>query len=230
MLSFAVTSADGSVQRLPVAVHKLVIAGMTGRDKAKVQEHLDELAELGISGPSTIPIYYPLSASLVTQADAITVVGHDSSGEVEAMVIGTLKGMLVTVASDHTDRKAEAYSIHLSKQLCAKPIAASAWWYADVADRWDLLTLRADQDGELYQEGNCTAMLPPVEPPSPTPTITPDVESEVGGVGESTNDAGTELARTGASAGPIAAIGGVLLAFGTALQATARRFERRHRG
>ena len=48
MLSFAVTSADGSVQRLPVAVHKLVIAGMTGRDKAKVQEHLDELAELTI--------------------------------------------------------------------------------------------------------------------------------------------------------------------------------------
>jgi hypothetical protein len=163
MLSFAVTSADGSVQRLPVAVERLVIAGMTGRDRAKVQEHLDELAELGIAGPSTIPIYYPLSASLVTQADAITVVGHDTSGEVEAMLIGTPKGMLVTVASDHTDRKAEAYSIHLSKQLCAKPIASAAWWYADVADRWDSLTLRGVQDGELYQEGDCTAMLPPVE-------------------------------------------------------------------
>ncbi len=163
MLSFAVTSADGSIRRLPVAVERLVIADMTGRDKAKVQEHLDELAELGIAGPSTIPIYYPLSASLVTQGDAITVVGNDTSGEVEAMLIGTPEGMLVTVASDHTDRKAEAYSIHLSKQLCAKPVASAAWWYADVAERWDTLTLRAVQDGEMYQEGDCTAMLPPVE-------------------------------------------------------------------
>ena len=162
-LRFSVTGADGGVEQVSQAVTNLVIAGMTGRDKAKVQEHLDELAELGIAGPSTIPIYYPLSPTLVTQADAITDVGSDSSGEVEAMLIGTPRGMLVTVASDHTDRKAEAYSIHLSKQLCAKPIAGEAWWYADVAARWDSLTLRADQDGELYQEGDCTAMLPPAE-------------------------------------------------------------------
>jgi hypothetical protein len=163
MLSFAVTAANGSLERLPVAVERLVIAGWTGRDKAKLMEHVEELKELGVAPPETTPIYYPLSANLVTQADAIQVLGDGSSGEVEAMLIGTPKGMLVTLASDHTDRQAEAYSIQISKQMCPKPVARAAWWFRDVAERWDSLTLQSWQDGEVYQDGDCTAMLPPLE-------------------------------------------------------------------
>jgi hypothetical protein len=163
MLSFAVTAADGSVERLPVAVDKLVIAGWTGRDRAKLQEHIDELKELGVAPPSSTPIYYPVGASLLTQADAIQVVGDGSSGEVEAMLIGTARGMLVTLASDHTDRVAEAYSIQLSKQMCQKPVARFAWWFRDVAGHWDSLTLTSWQNGGVYQDGDATAMLPPLE-------------------------------------------------------------------
>jgi hypothetical protein len=163
MLSFAVTHADGYVERLPLDVHRLVIAGWTGRDRAKLEEHIEELKALGVPPPATTPIFYPLSASLLTQVDAIQVLGDGSSGEVEAMLIGTPRGMLVTLASDHTDRKAEAYSIQISKQMCPKPVASAAWWFADVAPRWDSLTLESWQDGEPYQTGDCTAMLPPLE-------------------------------------------------------------------
>jgi hypothetical protein len=163
MLNFAVTSADGSVERLTIAVERLVIAGWTGRDRAKLQEHIDELQALGIAPPTRTPIYYPLGASLLTQADAIQVLGDGSSGEVEAMLIGTARGMLVTLASDHTDRVAEAYSIQMSKQMCQKPVARAAWWFRDVAARWDTLTLQSWQDGAVYQDGDCTAMLPPLE-------------------------------------------------------------------
>lgn len=163
MLSFAVTSADGSVSRLPVIVDKLVIAGWTGRDQAKVQEHIDELKELGVAPPTSTPVFYPLSANVVTQADTVQVLGDGSSGEVEAMLVGTPKGMLVTLASDHTDRVAEAYSIQISKQMCQKPVARAAWWFRDVVERWDSLTLQSWQDGEVYQDGDCTAMLPPLE-------------------------------------------------------------------
>jgi len=163
MLSFAVTSADGAQERLPVIVEKLLIAGWTGRDRAKLQGHIDELKELGVTPPTSTPVFYPLSSSLVTQADAIQVLGDGSSGEVEAMLIGTARGMLVTLASDHTDRKAEAYSIQISKQMCQKPVARAAWWFRDVAARWDSLTLQSWQDGAVYQDGDCAAMLPPLE-------------------------------------------------------------------
>lgn len=163
MLSFAVTAANGSMERLPVAVERLVIAGWTGRDKAKLMEHVEELKELGVAPPETTPVYYPLGANLITQADAIQVLGDGSSGEVEAMLIGTPRGMLVTLASDHTDRVAEAYSIQISKQMCPKPVARAAWWFRDVAERWDSLTLQSWQDGAVYQDGDCTAMLPPLE-------------------------------------------------------------------
>lgn len=163
MLNFAITAADGSLERLPMPVEKLVIAGWTGRDRAKLQEHIDELQALGVAPPSRTPIYYPLNASLLTQGDAIQVLGDGSSGEVEAMLVGTPRGMLVTLASDHTDRVAEAYSIQISKQMCPKPVARAAWWFRDVAERWDSLTLQSWQDGEVYQDGDCTAMLPPLE-------------------------------------------------------------------
>ncbi len=162
-LNFAISGADGSFDRFPVPIDRLVIAGWTGRDRAKLEEHIEELKELGVAPPETTPVYYPLSAGLLTQGDAIQVLGNGSSGEVEAMLVGTPRGMLVTLASDHTDREAEAYSIQISKQMCPKPVARAAWWFRDVADRWDSLTLQSWQDGGVYQDGDCTAMLPPLE-------------------------------------------------------------------
>ena len=47
--------------------------------------------------------------------------------------------------------------------MCEKPVARAAWWFRDVAAHWDTLTLESWQEGAVYQAGDCTAMLPPLE-------------------------------------------------------------------
>jgi hypothetical protein len=93
------------------------------------------------------------------------VLGPDSSGEVEPVVMAMADGLWIGVGSDHTDRKAEASGIALSKQLCGKPIGAQLWSYADVEGHWDELTLRswATISGKrvLYQESPASSLRTP---------------------------------------------------------------------
>jgi len=140
---------------------QLIIAGWTGRDEAALRKHIRELEELGVKPPKTTPIFYRVSADLLTQASAIQVSGPDTSGEVEFVLLAKPDGLWVTVGSDHTDRKAETIGVSLSKQLCAKPSAKDAWRYDEVKDHWERLILRSWADGELYQEGPVTAMRAP---------------------------------------------------------------------
>ena len=142
-------------------VEQLVIAGWTGRDEAALRKHIRELEELGVKPPKTTPIFYRVAADLLTHASEIQVCGPDTSGEVEFVLLGRADGLWVTVGSDHTDRKAETIGVSLSKQLCAKVIAKDAWRYDEVKDHWERLVLRAWADGELYQEGQVTAMRSP---------------------------------------------------------------------
>lgn len=152
---------------ISVGVDDLVIAGWTGRDAAAVEAHIEELAALGVPRPTTVPIYFRTAASLLTTADEIQVPGNNSSGEVEFVLFGHGDGMLIGVGSDHTDRKVESYSIVVSKQMCAKPVSPEVWRFADVADHFDQLMLRAwavdGGDKRLYQEGPVTAMRAPEE-------------------------------------------------------------------
>src|SRR5690606_29912415 len=75
--------------------------------------------------------------------------------------------LYVSIASDHTDRKLEAHSVALSKQVCAKPVGTSAWRLADVADYWDELVIRStivENGAEVrYQEGTLDALRTPQE-------------------------------------------------------------------
>jgi hypothetical protein len=150
---------------LALLVQDLVIAGWTGRDQAAVEAHIKELAELGVARPSRTPIFYRVGTSLLTTASAVEVVGQDSSGEVEFVVFNRDNEFWVGVGSDHTDRKAEAVGVTLSKQMCPKPVAPEVWALADVEPHWDELTLRshAVSDGKrmLYQEGSVSAMRHP---------------------------------------------------------------------
>jgi hypothetical protein len=72
--------------------------------------------------------------------------------------------IFVGLGSDHTDRKVEAYSVTVSKQMCDKPMAPVLWELEDVAGHWDRMILRAfawiDGARVLYQEGTLDAMLP----------------------------------------------------------------------
>jgi hypothetical protein len=142
-------------------VQQLVIAGWTGRDEAALSKHIRELEEIGVKPPKTTPIFYRVAASLLTTAEEIQVSGPDSSGEVEYVLLQKADGLWVTVGSDHTDRKAETIGVSLSKQLCAKPVAAGSWKYDDVKPHWEKLVLRSWADGVPYQEGPVTTMRSP---------------------------------------------------------------------
>lgn len=143
----------------------LVIAGLTGRDEAAVQHHVEELRAIGVKPPPTIPAFFRNGASLLTTARAVEVLGPDSSGEVEFVLVSLADGLWVGVGSDHTDRRVEAYAIDVSKQLCPKVIAPALWRWHDIAPHWDRLVLRAwIEDGgrlTLYQEGTAAALRTP---------------------------------------------------------------------
>lgn len=133
----------------------VIMAGWTGRSAATVQHHIDELAAAGVSAPSQVPVFYRVSAGLVTTADWIEVVGPDTSGEIEVVVLNIGDRRYAGVGSDHTDNKMEAHSVALAKQLCAKVMAPELWNFDDVADHWDQLELRAyvteNSERKLYQ-------------------------------------------------------------------------------
>ena len=145
-------------------IDTLVIAGWTGRDVAALEHHIEELKAIGVQPPSSVPLYYRVAASLLSQADAIQVLGDDSSGEAEPVLVGTPDRLWVTVGSDHTDRKLETYGVAPSKQVCAKVVGRSAWRFEDVEPHWDRLILRSfiAENGRKvpYQEGLLAKIRP----------------------------------------------------------------------
>ena len=154
----------GAGTPLTLAIDQAVIAGWTGRDPVARDKHITELEAIGIARPATTPIYYRCSARRITLADSIEVSGGDSSGEVEFVLIGWQGRIFVGCGSDHTDRKVEAYSVTVSKQMCDKPVASVLWELEDVIAHWDRMILRSwaviDGARVLYQEGTLDAMLP----------------------------------------------------------------------
>ena len=154
-----------SVETRSIVLNSAIIAGWTGRDPVAREKHIAELEALGVARPSSTPIYYRVSRSLLTTAGQIEVVGNSSSGEVEFVLIRDGDRVWLGAGSDHTDRKVETYNITVSKQLCEKPLAPDLWDFEDVVGHWDSLQLRSwiKEDGEwrLYQEGSVTAMLAP---------------------------------------------------------------------
>lgn len=159
--------AKGAIERVAVDIKDLVIAGWTGRDVTALNHHIEELKAIGVQPPSRVPIYYRAAAQMLTQADRIQVLGDDSSGEVEPVLVGADNRLWVTVGADHTDRKVESYGIAISKQMCAKPIGRIAWRFEEVEPHWDRLMLRSfiQEDGKkvLYQEGPLAKIRDPRE-------------------------------------------------------------------
>lgn len=149
------------------AIRNLVIAGWTGRNVEALEAHIRELEALGVKRPKSVPVFYRVAASLLTQAESIQVMENDSSGEVEFVLYALSDGIWVGVGSDHTDRKAETIGVTLSKQMCAKPVGHTIWRYDEIAPHWDRLMLRSyiDQGKKrvLYQEGSVAAMRSPEE-------------------------------------------------------------------
>jgi hypothetical protein len=148
-------------------VRQVVVAGWTGRDIGSLEKHILELEAIGVKRPKTMPIFYRVAASLLTTDNAIEVLGSHSSGEVECIAYSFEDGTWIGLGSDHTDRKAEAVGVSLSKQMCAKPVSSEIWRWEDVVPHWDELVLRShvNVSGErrLYQEGSVAAIRSPME-------------------------------------------------------------------
>lgn len=164
MITFRLADTEDT---LDIDVQELIIAGWAGREQAGIDEHIEELKAIGVTPPSSTPLFYRVAANQFTTAPEIQVLGDQSSGEAEVVLIGTPDGTLVGIGSDHTDREAEAWSVAHSKQVCAKPVSQQLWWLKDVIEHWDQLqiTSYATIDGEevRYQEGPVTGLLHPAD-------------------------------------------------------------------
>jgi Protein of unknown function (DUF2848) len=158
-------------ERLPyslrVDLDRLVIAGWTGRDAAAIEHHIGELEAIGVPRPTSVPLFYRVAAQQLSQDSSVEVLGDETSGEVEPLLFFHGGELFVSIASDHTDRALETHSVALSKQICVKPVARTAWRMDEVADHWDGLTLRSwiEEAGEfvLYQEGTLAALRRPAD-------------------------------------------------------------------
>lgn len=147
-----------------MAIERVIVAGWTGRDAAAVQHHIAELADIGVAPPSQVPLFYRVSASLLTQAPVVQVLGDETSGEVEPLVLRSEGRLWIGLASDHTDRALETVSVAASKQICAKPVASALWDWEEVENRLDDLLLRCEIEETggwtRYQEGALSAIRP----------------------------------------------------------------------
>lgn len=152
--------------RIALEPRHTVVAGWTGRDPAAIEHHIEELAAIGVPRPSAVPLYYRVAAQQVTQAETVQVVGGETSGEVEPVLFDTGTALYLGLGSDHTDRALETHSVALSKQICAKPVAAGAWRFEQVAGHLERLELRchvrdgAEEAWTLYQEGTVGLIRP----------------------------------------------------------------------
>jgi len=173
MLAFERLSSRGA-DRAELLPKTLIVAGWTGRDEKALHHHIEELAAIGVPRPSSVPVFYRISTANLSQAARLEVLGPDTSGEAEPVIVAMRDGLWLGVGSDHTDRKAETMGIALSKQLCSKMIGKTLWRLDEIARHWDQLILRAyvTIDGQRlkYQEGPLSAMRNP-----------PDLMSRAGG-------------------------------------------------
>lgn len=207
-----------SPRQVEVDFNTLIVAGWAGRDIAAIEHHIEELAAIGVPRPTSVPLYYRIADNQLTQAERVQAVGGDSSGEVETFVFAAGGEMYVSIASDHTDRKLETVSVAMSKQVCVKPVATTAWRLADVADYWDELVIRSyivENGAEvLYQEGPLSSLRTP--------------QDLIAGY---TGGAATLPEGAGMTCGTVGAIGGIRPSAGFAMELFDPRRQRslRHR-
>lgn len=155
MLSFT----DDHGERIELVPDTFVIAGYTGRDRAIVQKHIEELAHEGIPPPPAVPMLYPMPVGLLTTGRSIEVPSKESCGEVEPVLIGTRSALYLGIGSDHTARDVEREDISKSKSICPKPIGSAIARIALDATV-DGIALESWIDGEAYQRGTLAQIMP----------------------------------------------------------------------
>lgn len=152
---------------LSVEISDVIVAGWTGRDRVAVDHHIEELAALGVAPPSKTPLYYRVSRGILCQDAAIDVLGADTSGEIEPLIVRSGGQFWLGLGSDHTDRALETVSVAASKQICPKPVAQQVWPWHEVENHLERLVMRCDieENGKIvtYQDGTLASIRPLAE-------------------------------------------------------------------
>lgn len=154
------TFTDESGERVELSPDTFVIAGYTGRDRAIVQKHIDELAHEGIAPPPEVPMLYRMPVELLTTDDAITAPSKQSCGEVEPILIGIAGALYLGIGSDHTARDVEREDIAKSKRICPKPVGKTISRLGALDSSLDGIALESWIDGEPYQRGTLSQIMP----------------------------------------------------------------------
>ncbi|MBI5966748.1 MAG: DUF2848 family protein [Deltaproteobacteria bacterium] len=144
-----------------------ILCGYTGRDQEAVKRHIAELKKEGVKPPPSVPTFYPKPPRGIALDELMYVQGHETSGEIEYVLLVRPQGLLVGLGSDHTDRELERLDILKSKQVCPTILSRSLWNYEEIKDHWDRIEIRswATKEGKkgLYQESTLATILPPEE-------------------------------------------------------------------
>ncbi len=155
-----IIEGDGT-EPLAFDLRKIIIGGLTHRDQAGAQKHLDQARKEGIQVTiEETPAFLPKLTDRIITSDTMEVLaGSKTCGEVEpVLLIGKDNTIYVATGSDHTDRGLEKKDMIACKQMCPCVISKKVWRYQDVKDHWDDIIMRgwvieADGSRQLYQEG-----------------------------------------------------------------------------
>lgn len=163
-IDLEVLNENESISFIP---ERLIVAGYTGRNQAAVQEHIDELAAIGIAPPPRVPMRYELETNLLTADQRVEGASNDSSGEVEPVLLRHRGQWYLGVGSDHTDRVIERSGIAESKAACPKPLGMQVVRLpggvteGSIDELWDQATVQSSVDGALYQSGKLSSLRTP---------------------------------------------------------------------
>lgn len=154
---------QSGIHQKNVLINKVVIAGCAESDGGAVDAHIVEQEDLRVQRQVTFPACYPANSTMLTTDKSIELIGSESSGGIEFVILKAHDELWVGVGSDHRDQQTGANDKTFSKTLCAKPMADSFWLLKEVIGHWDelILTSHIEQNGErlLYQEDSVTAIL-----------------------------------------------------------------------
>ena len=146
-------------------VRRLLAGGYTGRDPAAVEEHIAELARLGVPRPAHVPWLFVANPQLLRMGGVVWAYDDTSSGEAEYVLLIGRGGVFVCIGSDHTDRALESLSIEKSKQVYPKILSKQIWRLDELLPHWDDLRLRSRVgDGGAftdYQDGTLAQLIRP---------------------------------------------------------------------
>jgi Protein of unknown function (DUF2848) len=143
-------------------IRQLVLVGFSGRDRVALDRHIADMALAGIKPPAQTPCLYAVIPGLLTQQNAITVLGPHIAPEVEFVLFTWLGRQYLTIGTDLSDLEVERLlSAEKAKNLCAKPVARAAWPLDGVVDHWDELRLNMACDGVVVQDSAVSEIMRP---------------------------------------------------------------------